>query len=268
MFDPHAYAYGQRIETAHPLAGFSGVGDVTTPQLESLAATGASSTVAILTALGTVGGPVGAAISAGIGVALAIAQLFKGCGQTCIAASNDANKVGAILQQNLVAYLSSPIRTTSMQAAALNNFDTMWNALVQACSDPALGAAGQRCVSDRQAGACHYHTSPGGWVKNADGTCTYTAPGQDGSGTTCWNWFVGQRDPIANDPCVVPDSVLQALTNPAAASSFSSQSSAGAGASSPTPNPAASSSAPATGLPMPLLLGGVGLLILLAVGGD
>ena len=88
----------------------------------------------------------------------------------------------------------------SLQAAALNNFDTVWNALKTACSDPSLGAAGQRCISDRQQGSCAYKVSPGGWQ---NGVYVYNGP--NGSGSSCWNWFVGYRDPIANDPTVVPD---------------------------------------------------------------
>ena len=35
------------------------------------------------------------------------------------------------------------------------------------------------CIADRQRGGCHYQSN-----------------GQ------CWNWFIGYRDPIANDPQV------------------------------------------------------------------
>ncbi len=266
-FDPSAYAFTQRTRGAHPLAGFSGLGDgPTTSQLESLAATGASTTVSLLTAFSVIGGPVGAAISAGIGVAMAVAQFFKGCGQACIVETQDANKLEPYLQQNLAAYLSSPIRTTSMQAAFLNNFDTLFNTLVQACGDPALGASGQRCISDRRAGACQWKASQSGWTKNADGTCTWTPAGPSGSGDMCWNWYVGYRDPIANDPCVVPDAVLQNLINGPAASSSSPG--AGANPSSGSSPASASGSSSASAFPMPLVLGAAGLLLLLALGGD
>lgn len=178
-------------------------------QINSIATTGASTTVGILTSLGTLSGPVGAAIAGVIAVASLIANMIgKGCGQTCIVASNDANKIEPVLQQNLQAYLSSPVRYKSLQTAALNNFDTVWNALKTACSDPSLAAAGQRCISDRQSGACKYHTSPGGWANGV-----YTAPGQNNSGPACWNWFIGYRDPIANDPTVVPDPTPAPISN-------------------------------------------------------
>ena len=146
---------------------------------------------------------IGVAIAALIGIGIAIANACKGCGQTCIEATSIANQCATLLAQNVDVYTGSPIRFASMQVAALNTFDTTMAALDQACSNPALGAAGQRCISDRQRGACHWKASPGGW--NADGT--FTKWGAVGSGTACWDWFVGMRDPIANDPNVQPDPV-------------------------------------------------------------
>ena len=97
--------------------------------------------------------------------------------------------------------------TASMQAAAINNFNTVWTALTRACGNPALQTAGQNCISQRQQGACAYHTSPGGWQMES-GTWNYVYPGANGSGTACWNWFIGYLDPIQNDPDVVSDSVV------------------------------------------------------------
>lgn len=152
---------------------------------------------------------IGVAIAALIGIGIAIANVFKGCGQTCIEATSIANQCDTLLSQNVDKYTSSPIRYASMQAAALNTFDTTWTALQQACGNPQLGAAGQRCITDRQRGACTWKASPGGW--NADGT--YTMWGAAGSGSACWNWFVGMRDPIANDPNVQPDPVAGVTGN-------------------------------------------------------
>jgi hypothetical protein len=194
----------------------SGFGQVVPAGVQTaaqVAATGIATTTSIMGALGstlTVAGlaipVVGAAIAALVGIGLAIANAFKGCGQTCIAASNIANQVGALLVQNVNAYTSSPVRYASMQTAALNTYDTAWAAMQKACSDPSLGAAGQRCISDRQAGACTWKASPGGW--QADGS--YKMWGAAGSGDACWNWFIGMRDPIANDPNVQPDPVVGA----------------------------------------------------------
>ncbi len=188
---------------------------------------------------------IGTAIAALIGIGIAVANAFKGCGQTCIAATQIANQVGTILQQNVDAYTGSPIRYASMQTAALNTFDTAWAALMQACGNPALQAAGQRCISDRQRGSCKWKASPGGW--NADGT--FTKWGTAGSGTACWDWFTGMRDPIANDPFVRPDPV------------------AGSGSSSSTSSGGFTlSSIPATvgGISTPLLIGGALALYLIA----
>ena len=142
---------------------------------------------------------IGIAIAALIGIGIAVANAFKGCGQTCIEATSIANQVGTILQQNVDTYTSTPIRYAAMQTAALNTFDTAWAALVQACGNPQLQAAGQACISDRQRGSCKWKASPGGW--NPDGT--FTKWGAAGSGTACWDWFTGMRDPIANDPFVL-----------------------------------------------------------------
>lgn len=175
-----------------------------------IASTGIVATTSILagltpglTILGVAAPIVGTAIAALIGIGIAIANAFKGCGQTCVEASNIANQVGALLVQNVNAYTGSPIRTVSMQAGALNTFDTAWAALQQACGNPQLQAAGQRCISDRQSGACHWKASAGGW--QPDGT--FKPWGAAGSGSDCWNWFIGMRDPIANDPNVQPDPV-------------------------------------------------------------
>lgn len=184
-----------------------GIGDATYSQEvatgASIAQSGAATTAALLVEAGAVTGPVGALIGAAaaalISVGSLIANEFQGCGQTCVVASNDANKFGDLLKQNLDAYVSAPFNA-SLQAAALNNFDTVWAALSQACSDPSLGSAGQRCISDRQRGACTWKASPGGWNPDGSGSYTWQDWGPAGSGSGCWNYFVGFRDPITNDP--------------------------------------------------------------------
>lgn len=174
------------------------------PQSQSIAkaaASAASLTGVLIGSLAAI--PIAGPIAAGVAaVGLLLADVFSGCGDTCVEASNLANQAEPLLLQNLQTYLSAPVRYASLQAAALNNFDLTWAALEQACSDPSLGSAGKACISDRQRGACHYQTSPGGWANGQ-----YNYPGGPGSGSTCWNWFVGYRDPIANDPNVVPDPV-------------------------------------------------------------
>lgn len=127
-----------------------------------------------------------------IGPALAVATLVvtaliknSGCGQTCIQTSQWANQAADALQKNLDAYRAIPVpRPLASQQLALKNFDSIWAQLVKMCSDPQWGNAGKRCVSDRQRGACT-------WKNNGQ----------------CWDWFIGYRDPIANDTDVVDGSV-------------------------------------------------------------
>jgi len=197
----------------------SGLGQASSTQLiSSIATAGAATTTSLLVALGAITGPVGAVIGGLIAVGGLIASAFKGCGQTCIAASNIANQVEPYLKQNLQTYLAAPVHYASLQAAALNNFMTAWSALTQACSNPQLQSAGQNCISDRAQGSCSYHTSPGGW-QQTNGVWNYVYPGANNSGSACWNWWVGYHDPIADDPTVVPD--------PAPAASSASQSAGG-----------------------------------------
>jgi hypothetical protein len=141
-------------------------------------------------------GPViGAAI---VGVTILVTVLLRsGCGQTCVVTSQWANEAEPLLSKNVLAYFETPApRTRSQQNAALNNFDVVWAALQQRCSQGGLGVAGQNCIADRQAGACK-------WRQRADSPLL-SIPGQPQTGA-CWNWFSGYRDPIANDPNVVDD---------------------------------------------------------------
>lgn len=137
---------------------------------------------------------VGAAI---VGITAGIVALINsGCGQSCIITSQWADQAGELLVRNLHAYDALPRpRTRAQQAAALANFDAIWNWLVQQCSQVS-GGAGENCIKDRQAGACHW--------KDASGQC--------------WNWFSGMRDPIAHDPDVVDDATaaLSVFSRPGA----------------------------------------------------
>lgn len=205
---------GGWIQPGAPMPGVRrpGLGQVSTQSVAQIAASGATTTISTLVALGTITGPVGAAIAGVVAIATELVGIFKGCGQTCVEASDIANQVGAALTTNLQTYLAAPIHYASLQAAALNNFNTAWQAMVQGCGNPQLASAGQNCISERQQGACSYHTTPGGWQQGASGW-TYVYPGANGSGSTCWNYWVGFHDPIANDPTVVPDPPLQGATS-------------------------------------------------------
>ena len=204
----------QRIRTAH----IHGMGQTSSSStmggtVASLVTAGASVTTGILGTLSaiaagtSIAGPIGLAITGVIAIGILLMKVFSGCGQTCVEATAIANQVEPILLQNLQAYMAAPVHYASLQAAALNNFNTAWSALEQGCGSGALATtgAGENCISNRQQGSCAYKTSPGGWQQDGSGDWSYVYPGANGSGTACWNWFIGYHDPIANDPTVVPD---------------------------------------------------------------
>lgn len=117
------------------------------------------------------GGPIGAGVAAAIeGIRLLLSR--KGPKQK-VATTKIVNAVEPILQQNLKGYQDGP-HTVASQQAALSVYDQGWAYVIEYCDTPAMGAPGKECVKDRQAG------------------------GE-------WDWFSYYRDPIANDPNVVPD---------------------------------------------------------------
>jgi hypothetical protein len=158
------------------------------------AAAGASLALAGATALIPIVGPAIAAVTVAIELIL-----NSGCGQTCIVAAQDANAQEQLLQQNLAAYFGTPApRTQSQQTAALANFDAIWAQLVAECNVPSLASAGQRCITDRQRGACTWKQTVPPIYPNSP---------QVGD---CWNWFNGYRDPISLD-VVAADSASGAV---------------------------------------------------------
>jgi hypothetical protein len=154
-----------------------------------------------------------------LSITAVIASFFKGCGSSCVLTSDEVNQVSQYMAQNLQQYLAAPV-SAATQAEAIANFNQLWQGIVAYCGQPSMGSAGKNCISERQNGACSYKTSPGGWQQQ-NGTWVYVAPGANGSGSTCWNYFVGYLDPIQNDP-----RVAEAASSPAASSTAAS----GAGA--------------------------------------
>jgi hypothetical protein len=186
----------------------AGLGDAQTTQIVAgSVATGGAVAEGLVTALKTFGaasGPIGLAIGAGAAViSMLISTLFKPNLQK-IAASNDANQIEQILKQNLANWLSlqPSQKTQSVQAAALNVFDSAWNKYIQLIqSIQNWQNRAPNSISDRQYGSCAYHTAqPAGWHGDV-----YTPNLPNQSTGACWNWFIGYRDPIANDPQVIPD---------------------------------------------------------------
>lgn len=208
---------------ASPVAGTVIASQLATPATATAGATilGISATVAVPI--------IGAALA---GLTFAITRLIanSGCGPTCITATAYANQAGDLMAKNLNAYLALPApRARTAQTVALANFDSLWSQLVNLCTnDPTLRGttAGKNCIADRQAGACKWRASAGGWQPNG----TYKGWGPAGSGPDCWNWFIGMRDPISQDPSVVDDSVAPSAAAPAAgASAVSAAAVSGAG---------------------------------------
>jgi hypothetical protein len=253
----------------------SGLGQTVAGDASKIAAAGASVTVGILGSLSaiaagtSIAGPIGLAITGAIALGAALYQVFSGCGQTCTEATSYVNQAEPILQQNLDNYLAAPVHYYSLQQAALNNFNTAWQAVLAACGQSALGQAGVNCIADRQAGACHYKTSPGGWQQNLGGNWSYVYPGTNGSGPACWNWFIGYHDPIANDPTVVPDPVAGAAdtTNSATGTgtdtgtAYTVATGSGVNANTTVGSGGTVAGGTQSGLPVPLIIG----LVLAAV---
>jgi hypothetical protein len=186
----------------------AGVANSTGSAVAGAIAGGASAASAILSTTLLTGTaicpPCGIALAIGASLVGIIAKMAAGCGNSCIAASDAANQAEPLLVQNVQNYTSAPVRYRSLQLAALANFDQIFTALEQKCQ--AIGGkGGTNCIADRQAGACKWRATPPRWDKQADGSYTYTPAGSAGSGSSCWNWVIGYRDPIANDPGVVPD---------------------------------------------------------------
>jgi hypothetical protein len=171
--------------------------------IASAAGATAGSIVGVLAQTGAIAGPVGAVIGAGIGLITTLVSALianSGCGVTCVETSSWANQAEPLLLQNVQAYFAQPApRSLSSQQAALANFDSVWETLQQQCSQAGTGDAGQRCISDRQSGACTWKQS------STSPLLAYTQYGEPATGS-CWNWFSGYRDPIANDPDVTDDS--------------------------------------------------------------
>ena len=181
----------RRARTFYPVQSYlNGMGD--TQQIVMSAPMIAGATIGAASALGagwaTAAIPIVGPIIAGVTLGLTALFSRKGPKQR-VATTEIVNKVEPLLKQNLDGYFSGP-RTYSSQAQALANFDAGWQFVVDNCGIPEMGNPGQACINDRKAGACVW--------KDAQGVC--------------WNWSSGYRDPIANDPEVRPDPMIDTET--------------------------------------------------------
>jgi hypothetical protein len=191
----------QRIVPRGRGIGIQGValGDLTNTQIAKTVGGAVGS--GLLTVGGALSATVGGAVvgiplmiaGAFAEIAGSVASLFSGCGPTCNQASNIANQAAVLLQENLDEFRNGP-QTADRQAQALAVFDYTWQQLVQACSNPALGAAGQRCIGDRQRSGKYpwavYYRDPiagaqvtASTVLASDGTPVVISPATGGVGS-------------------------------------------------------------------------------------
>jgi hypothetical protein len=175
------------------------------------------------------GGQIPGAVIAAVGaLTTLIGGLFKP-DLTKVEATHIVDQVEAqVLGPTLRSWQALPAaqKTASMQNAYLQTVDSALSNVQQGCSNPALGTAGQNCISER---LIHGGTAP--WCP---------------TGTGC-DWITLYRDPIANDPEVHADPVPENPVSSAVTSFFGG-----------------AETGPAAGLPLPLLLGGALILFALA----
>lgn len=172
----------------------------------------AGGAAAALAAIAPFTGPAAPFLAAAAALIGPIAKLFHGCGQTCVQATQYADQAGAALEQLLHQYFTQPVRYRSSQVAALAYIDQVFGYVQTSCGNPALGQAGQNCISQRlNPSACHWTASAPAFTKNADGSYSFTPAGRAGSGSWCFNWVTGYRDPVATDPGVVEDPPSQVV---------------------------------------------------------
>jgi hypothetical protein len=131
-------------------------------------------------------GPAAPFLLAAAAVVAPLASLFKGCGSTCTQATEYANQFSERLEQLKKLYWAQPVRYRVSQAQTLAYMDQAAEWLAQMCGNPALGAAGQRCISERL----------------IEGGTAPWCPTSDHRGC---DWVTTLRNPIANDAGVVDD---------------------------------------------------------------
>lgn len=154
-----------------------GLGQILIPLTSALpAAGGGGSTLAT----SAIAGPIGLAVGAAVTALQIWWSRSKLAGQRRITATEIVNQVEPVLQQNMAEYLGRSDRSRALQVEALNNFDVMWQVVVEACGVSELGQAGRRCISDRESG------------------------GQ-------FDWFARYRDPIARDSVGVVSRIVDSI---------------------------------------------------------
>ena len=154
-----------------------------------------------LQAAGTVAmafGPVGVAVGAGLELAAQIVNLFKPCGNICIAATQIVNQVEPILQQNNQQYFGNPHRTTGDQASALAVVQTAFEQIQPNSGNAALGIAGEKCNAERIGNGMEVDSTSCAYGETYAGEYPPYSSVPYPLGV-CWTWTLAYYDPIAND---------------------------------------------------------------------
>lgn len=175
------------------------------PSMQSLPSGSSAPGLGFLPAVAVAAGASGPAAPFILAAAAAIGPLISlikgliansGCGQTCVVATKYADQAGAAMKKLKDDYFAQPVRYRSSQQAVLSNMEELMSALEQACSNPALGDAGRRCISER---LVRGGTAP--WCPTKTG-CDY---------------YATLVDPVANDTGVVEDSAAFLASSPTGA---------------------------------------------------
>jgi hypothetical protein len=177
-------AQQQRAMEAYRYRGYyGGLGDAR--PITSAIGSGLLSAGGVIAAIP--GGQLPGAIVAAVGALTGLIGGLFAPDLTKVQATHIVDQIAAqVLEPNLAAWRSLPAsqKTATNQAAFLEVVDAALTNVRQGCSNPALGTAGQKCISERL-------------VRGGSAPWCPTGTGCD--------WYALYMDPIANDPNVVPD---------------------------------------------------------------
>lgn len=139
---------GDQQTTQDIVTGVSTVGTA----IAGAAAAGLLTGIGITAAAVPIIGPV----VAGVALLLTAFHVGAGCGSSCTLSTHVVERIIPVMQQNLAAAQALLQQSGGCVAAAdkavcLKNFDDLWSAIVQGCSQVG-GTGGSQCIADRQRG--------------------------------------------------------------------------------------------------------------------
>ncbi len=127
-----------------------------------------------------------------LGVAALISGFFFKPDTKKLATTAIVNQAEVYMKQNLATWqqlVQSGQANETSREAALQNFNTLWQQVVNACSNPQYGSAGQACVADRQQGG------KWDWFKYYyDPIASYQIPASNASGSIASLFGIGSGD--------------------------------------------------------------------------